>query len=102
LPIATSGPNKISMWIISPQCNDQGTGVVFLSFFIVAKSPGSSTASAGVESSFILSRYNSGRYLFKVLTWQKPTQAQRRSSNIDIVIGRDDDAAIVVLIGFLC
>lgn len=48
-----SGPETISIWMVSPKYEERGTGEVFLAFFLkVAKFPLSKTASAGVESNF--------------------------------------------------
>lgn len=79
-------------------CDDLGTGSVLLDFFsTAAKLPESSAASAGVESNITGSRYNSWKCCYNISTRQKPTLAWRKSSDIDILIGRDDDGLLMDL-----
>lgn len=88
--IETSGPNIISISITSPTEEGWKAGwVLHAVFLIMAKSPGSSIASAGKESRWIVSQYNCLKCFFIMSVQQKPTLAQRKSSDIVMIFGRD-------------
>jgi hypothetical protein len=89
-PIEISVPNTVSIWNTAPNLDGRGARVVFLSyFFIVAKWPSSRTASAGVGSKCMVFLYNVEKCWWMVSILLNPTLAQRKSSEKDIVLGRD-------------